>query len=149
MHVLTSRFINVTIALTIVFALVQVFYYFRFKRKGSFTDLDRNIWKLRLLTGFFAALLFCALAYVPSTGFYRDIDLSPTARETAFQSLVTNQQRIGEQLDQMREVLYVVLMMSMMYLVAIGTFISRIWHDRQKRVSAEEPAVKKPLGLEL
>jgi len=36
-----------------------------------------------------------------------------------------------------------------MYLVAIGTFIGRIWRDRQKRGSANDPAVKKPLGLEL
>ncbi len=149
MHLLTSRLINIAIALTVVFALVQLFYYFRFKRQDTVTDFDRNLWKVRLLTGFFAAVLFCALAFVPSTGFYPDIDLSPTAHETAFKTLVTNQEHMGEQLDQMREVLYVLLMMSTMYLLAVGAFIGRIWRDRQKRVSVEDPAVKKPLGLEL
>ena len=149
MHWLTSRFINVALALTIVFVLAQVFYYFRFRRKANVTDIDKNLWQLRLFSAFLAALVFFAMIYLPSTGYYRDIDLSPAARETAFQNLVANQQRVGEQLDQLREVLYVVLMMSMIYLFAIGTFIGRIWQDRRKRVSANDPAVKKPLGLEL
>jgi|GEM_PF-5240590 hypothetical protein len=149
MHLLTSRFINVALALTIVFALAQAFYYFRFRRKLSVTDVDKNLWQLRLFSLFLVALLFFAMLYLPSTGFYRDIDPSPDARETAFQNLLANQRRIGAELDQMREVLYVVFMMSMMYLVAIGTFIGRIWRDRQKRGSANDPAVKKPLGLEL
>jgi hypothetical protein len=149
MYLVTSKFINIALALTIVFAVVQVCFYFTFKRKANVTDIDKNLWQLRLFSGFLAALIFLAILYLPSTGFYREIDLSPAARETAFQDLVYNQQRIGDQLDQLREVLNVVFMMSMFYLFGIGTFIGRVWRDRQKRASANDPAIKKPLGLEL
>lgn len=149
MYLVTSNFSNVALALMIVFAVVQVCYHFTFKRKANVTDVDKNLWQLRLFSGFLAALIFLAILYLPSTGFYREIDLSPAARETAFQNLVYNQQHIGTQLDQLREVLNVVLMMSMIYLFGIGTFIGRVWRDRQKRASANDPAIKKPLGLEL
>lgn len=149
MYLVTSNFSNVALALMTVFAVVQVCFYFSFKRKANVTDVDKNLWQLRLFSGFLAALIFLAMLYLPSTGFYRDIDLSPAARETAFQNLVYNQQRIGTQLDQLREVLNVVFMMSTIYLIGIGAFIGRVWRDRQKRASANDPAIKKPLGLEL
>src|SRR5215207_8409077 len=106
MYLVTSNFINIALALTIVFAVVQVCFYFTFKRKANVTDIDKNLWQLRLFSGFLAALIFLAILYLPSTGFYREIDLSPAARETAFQDLVYNQQRIGDQLDQLSYFLF-------------------------------------------
>jgi len=147
MRTFISSFLNIRLALVIVFALVQVVYYFKMRRKPNVTEIDKNLWQLRLFSGFFAALIFLAILYLPSTGFYHDIDPSPAAREIAFQDLVHNQARIGNQLDQLGQVLYIVFMMSAMYLVVVGSFIGRVWHDRQKRAAADDPAVKKPLGL--
>jgi hypothetical protein len=148
MHAITSRFIYVALALVIIFALAQVFYYFKFKRKPNLTDVDKSLWQIRLDSVFLGALLFVAMLYLPTTGFYRDIDISPAGREAAFQNLVHNQQRIGNQLDELREVLYIVFMMSMMYLFGVGTLIRRVWNDRHKHASENDPSVKKPLGLE-
>jgi hypothetical protein len=72
-----------------------------------------------------------------------------TVRETAFQDLVYNQQRIGAALDELREVLMGVFIMSMGYMFGIVKFSGLVWRDRQKRAAANDPALKKPLGLEL
>jgi hypothetical protein len=148
MNAITGRFINVALALVIIFAVPQVFYYFKFKRNVNLTDVDKGLWQLKLFSIFLGVLIFVAMLYLPSTGFYRDIDISPAARETAFQNLVQNQQRIGNQVDQLREVLYIVFMIAMLYLFSVGTFMGRVWKDKQKRATDKDPSVKKPLGLE-
>jgi amino acid transporter len=148
MHAITSRFANVALALLIVFALTQVFYYFKFKHNVNLTDVDKSLPRLRVFSVLLGTLIFMAMLYLPSTGSYREVDLSPAARETAFQDLVHNQERIGNQLDQFREVLSIVLMISVMYLLGVSIFIGHAWKERQKRVSDKDPSVKKPLGLE-
>lgn len=149
MKLVTSNFTYVALALTMVFVIVQVCYYFRLKRKANVTEVDKSLWQLRWFSAFLAALILLAMLYLPSAGFYRDIDLSPAARETAFQNLVYNQQLIGTQLDQLREILSLVFFISMFYLSGIGAFLGRVWRDRQKPDSADDRAIKKPLGLEL
>jgi len=114
----------------------------------NLTDVDKGLWQLKLFSIFLGVLIFVATLYLPSTSFYRDIDLSPAARETALQNLVQNQQRIGNQVDQLREVLYIVFMIAMLYLFSVSTFMGRVWKDKQKRAAAKDPSVKKPLGLE-
>lgn len=145
---ITTRFINIAIVFIIAFVLVKLFYYFKFKRDVNLSDVDKALWQLRLSTVFLAVLIFVAMVYLLSTGFYGDIDLSPSARETAFKDLVWNQQRMGNELDELKEVLFIVFMWLMLYLFGAGDFVGRLWRERQRLASANNPAIKKPLGLE-
>lgn len=146
MHSITSSFMNMALVWVVVFFLVQVFYYFKFRGNVNLSDFDKAFWQLRLFTGFLGALIVIAMLYLPTTGFYSDIDISASVRETAFQDLVRNQQRMGNQLDQLREVLYFVFMMLMVYLFGAATLMGRIWRERQRLASVDKPAIKKPLG---
>jgi len=47
------------------------------------------------------------MLYLPTLGFDSDIDTSASARETIIQNLVQNQQRMGHQIDQLREILFI------------------------------------------
>lgn len=145
MSAITSSFTNIVFVSIVIFALAQLFYYFKFKRQVELSDIDKALWQLRLFTIFLAALVFIGMLYLPSTGFYRDIDLSSSARETAFQDVMHNQQCIENQLDQVREVLYLVFLVLTFYLFAISSFAGRIWRERQRLVSGKSPALKKPL----
>src|SRR5690349_4511402 len=147
MHLISSRFIAAAVALMVVCALAQLFYYFRFKRNLNVTEIDKQLWQLRLFSAFLGLLLLMAMFYLPTTGIYRDVDLSPAASEAPLQTIVHNQQRVASELDQMRDVLNVVFMVSGLYLFGIGTFIARVWSDKQKRAAANDPKVQKPLGL--
>jgi FlaA1/EpsC-like NDP-sugar epimerase len=148
MHLITSSFMNMVLVGTVVFVLVQVFYYFRFRGDVNLSDFDKSFWQLRLFTFFFGALIVIAALYLPATGFYREIDISATARETAFQDLVHNQLRMGTELHQLREILYVVFIVLMVHLFGAATLMGRLWRERQRLASADKPEIKKPLGLE-
>jgi len=147
MRSITSSFMIMALVLTVIFALVQLFY-FKFRGYGSLSDFDKAFWHLRLFTLFLAALIFIATLCLPTTGFYSEIDISGSARETAFQDLVRNQQQMGNQLDQLREVLYFVFLMLMVYLFGVAAFMGRLWRERQRLAFVNKPENQKPLGLE-
>jgi hypothetical protein len=148
MKAITSSFVNVVCVLVAVSLAGGLLAYFIFKRRPGFSDIDEAFWKLRFLTIVFGALIYIGIVYLPSTGFYREVDLSPGARETAFQNLAHNQQRIGEQLDQMKGVLTLIFLFLIFYITATSSFVGRLKKERDRLVSAESPELKKPLGLD-
>lgn len=148
MHSITASFINMALVWAGVFILVLAFYYFKFRGDVNLSDFDKAFRQFRLFTFFFGALIAIAMLYLPTTGFYSDIDMSASGRETAFQGLVRNQERMGNQLDQLREVLYIVFMMLMLYLVSAATLMGRLWRERERLAFVDKPEIKKPLGLE-
>jgi hypothetical protein len=132
----------------LIFILVLAFYYFKFRGDVNLSDFDKAFWQFRFFTFFLCALMAIALLYLPTHGFYSDIDISASARETAFQDLVRNQQRMGNQLDQLIEVLYIVFMMLMVYLLSAASFMVPLWRERQRLAFVNKPQIKNPLGLE-
>jgi hypothetical protein len=132
----------------LTFILVLAFYYFKFRGDVNLSDFDKAFWQFRLFTFFLCALIAIAMLYLPSVGFYSDIDIAASARETAFQDLVRNQQRMGNQLDQLIEVLYIVFMMLMVYLLSAASLMGPLWRKRQRLAFVDKPEIKKPLGLQ-
>jgi hypothetical protein len=132
MHSITSSFTNMALVWAVIFILVLAFYYFKFRGDANLSDFDKAFWQFRLFTCFLGALIAIAMLYLSTTGFYSDIDISASARETAVQDLVRNQQRMGNQLDQLREVLYIVFMVLMVYLLSAGTLMGPLWRERQR-----------------
>src|SRR5688572_17377743 len=133
--------------LTVMVAAVQLSS-FQFSGYGSLSDSEKAFWHLRLFTSFLAALIFLATLCLPTTRLYSQIDISASAREPAFQDLVRNQQQMGHQLDQLREVLYFVFLMLMVYLFGVAAFMGRLWRERQRLAFVNKPENQKPLGLE-
>lgn len=148
MQSITASFINMVLVWSVIFMLVLAFNYFKFRGDVNLSDFDKSFRQFRIFTWFFGALMAIAMLYLPITDFYSDIDLSPSARETAFQLLVRNQERMGNQLYELREVLYIVLMMLMLYLISAATFMGTFWRERQRLAFVDKPETKKPLGLE-
>jgi amino acid transporter len=139
---ITWNFLNATLALAIIFAVVFAVFYFKLKR-DKVSDFDKSLWHLRLSSYFVVALLFAAMLFLPHA-FYRNID--PTSgQDTAWRDLILNQQRMAEDLHQFQEILSFVFMMSAAYLVAAASIIGRLYRERRKK---DDPRLKKPLGLE-
>jgi hypothetical protein len=147
MQTITSSFINVALGLTVIFALVLVFYYFKLRRDLSLTDVDKNLWHFKLSTLFLVALFFVAALYLPPTGFYSDIEVS-ALRETVLQELIQNQKRTGNQLHDLREILYILFIMLAVYFSSAATLIGGIQRERRRLASINNPATEKPLGLD-
>ena len=141
---MTWNFLNTTLGLAIIFAVIEVFFYFKLKR-NKVSDFDKCLWHLRLSTFLFVAVLFAAMLYLPHA-FYRDID--PTAGQNALRDLILNQQRMAEDLRQFQEILYLVFMLSVAYLATVATLIGRLYRERRKKDLLNDPQLKKPLGLE-
>ena len=148
MHSITSSFMNMALVWAVIFILVLAFYYFKFRGDVNLSDLDKAFWQFRLFTFFLGALSAIALLYLPTLGFYSDIDISASVRETAFQDLVRNQQRMGNQIDQLREILYIVFMVLMVYLLSAATLMGPLWRKRQRLAFVDKPEIKKPLDLQ-
>ena len=147
MQSITASFINMATVWGVICILVLAFYYFKFRGDENLSDFDKAFRQFRLFTFFFCALVGIAMLYLPLTGFYSDIDMSVSARETAFQVLVRNQERMGNQLGQLREVLFIVFTVLMMYLLGAATLMGPLWRKRQ-RLAFVKPEIKKQLGLE-
>ena len=148
MQSITSSFINMALVWAAIFILVLGFYYFKFRGAANLSDFDKAFRQFRLFTFFFGGLIAIALLYLPITGFYTAIDLSASARETVFQDLVRNQERMGNQLGQMREIVFVVFMVLMMYLLGVAGLLGGFWRERQRLAFVDNPKFKKPLSLE-
>jgi hypothetical protein len=145
MFPLTWNFLNTSLALAIIFAVVFVVFYFKLKR-DKVSDYDKCLWHLRLSSFWFVAILVAAMLYLPSA-FYRDIN--PTSgQENAWRDLILNQQRMAEDFRQFREILYLVFMVSAAYLATVASLIGRLYRERRKKETLNDPRVKKPLGLE-
>ena len=139
---ITWSFLNVTLALAIIFAVVLVVFYFKLKR-DQVSDFDKCLWHLRLASFLFVAVLFAGMLFLPHA-FYRDIN--PTSeRENAWQDLVLNQQRMAEDLRQFREILYLVFMVTAAYLATAASLIGRLYRERRKKEMLDDPRLKKPL----
>jgi hypothetical protein len=91
-------------------------------------------------------VLFAAMLFLPHA-FYRDINPS-SARESAWNDLVLNQQRMGEDLRQFQEILSLVFMVSAAYLATAASLIGRMYRERRKKDLLDDPRLNKPLGLE-
>jgi hypothetical protein len=132
MNSITSSFMNMALLWGLIFILVLAFYYFKFRGDVNLSDFDKAFWQFRLFTFFLCALMAIAMLHLSTIGFNSDIDVSGLARETALQDLVRNQQRMGNQLEQLREVLYIVFMVLMVYLLCAATFMGPLWRERQR-----------------
>ena len=132
MHSITSSFTNMALVWGLIFMIVLAFYYFKFRGDVNLSDFDKAFWQFRLFTFFLCALMAIAMLHLSTTGFNGDIDISGSARETALQDLVRNQQQMGNQLDQLREVLCIVFMVMMVYLVCAATLMGPLWRERQR-----------------
>jgi hypothetical protein len=142
---MTWNFLNATLALAILFAVVLAVFYFKLKRE-KVSDFDKCLWHLRLSSFLFVAVLFAAMLFLPHA-FYRDIN--PTSeRESAWPDLILNQQRMAEDLRQFREILYLVFMVAAGYLATAASLIGRLYRERRKKDMLDDPRLKKPLGLE-
>ena len=106
MYSITSSFMNMALVWAVIFILVLAFYYFKFRGDVNLSDFDRAFWQFRLFTFFLGALIAIAMLYLPTTGFYSDIDMSASGRETAFQGLVRNQERMGNQRPVERDLVH-------------------------------------------
>jgi hypothetical protein len=148
MQSISSSFINMVLVWTVILILVLGFYYFKFRGAANLSDFDRAFRQFPLFTFFFGALVAIAMLYLPTPGFYTTIDISASARETAFQDLVRNQERMGNQLAQLREVLFIVFMVLMMYLLGVAGLMGGLWRQRQRLAFVHSPEIGKPLGLE-
>ena len=135
MQSITSNFINMFLVWAVIFIFVLGFYYFKFRGAANLSDFDRAFRQFRLFTFFFGAWIAIAMLYLPTTGFYTAIDISASARETAFQDLARNQERMGNQLAQLREVLFTVFMVLMMYLLGVTGLMGGLWRQRQRLAS--------------
>ncbi|HWN09264.1 MAG TPA: hypothetical protein VNO50_08360 [Pyrinomonadaceae bacterium] len=147
MLAITSSFGNIALVLMIVFAAIQVIRFRKLKR-DHLSDIDKALWQLKLWTVFMGVIVFAAVLYLPRTGLYSDIALSAESREGALQDLVRYQQRMGNDLHQLREIFYIVFTLMAFYLFGAGTFLSLVWRERQTVTYANDPHTRKPLGLE-
>jgi len=130
-------------ALVIIFVLIETVFHFKLKR-DKVPDFDRSLSRLKHVTVFFAALLGVAGIFLPHS-YYRDIN--PEA-ENALRDLVLNQQRMAADLHQLREVLFVIITVSMLYAIGAATLIGTIYQERRRKEMLADPRLKKPLGLE-
>ncbi len=147
MQAITSSFGNIALVLIIVFAVVQVVCFLKLKR-DDLSDIDKALWQLKLCTIFMGVLIFAAVLYLPRTAFYSDVDLSTETREATLQNLARYQQRLGNDLNQLREILYIVFSVLAFYFFGVGSFLSLVWRERRKVTYANDPHIRKPLGLE-
>src|SRR5262249_17061274 len=108
MYQILPRFVTAAVALLVILGLVQLLYYFRFKHKASVTDVDKQLWQLRLFSGFLGVLLLMATVYLPARFPYSDIKL-PAESEAVLQTLIQNQRRIARDFDALLDVLNFVL----------------------------------------
>src|SRR6266853_4192224 len=99
----TPTFFKAILVLLGAFSIVKVFYYFKFKREAGLTDFDKSLRQLKLLSAFFAVFIFAAAVFVPIGGWYREIDLNRSSQDVA-RDLVSNQERMGKELPDFREV---------------------------------------------
>ena len=146
---ITASFTNIAIMVTTVFLLVLLFNYFRLKRDVNLSDIEKALRHLKLSTGFLAVLIFVAMLYLQGVGFYPDIDVSPAMRETAFQNLVQNQQKMGRVLQRFSEIVTLLFTTSSVYLFSVATFVGQLQREKRRRAFMNDAATKRPLGLEI
>ena len=89
------------------------------------------------------------MLYLQGVGFYPDIDVSPAMRETAFQNLVQNQQKMGRVLQRFSEIVTLLFMTSSVYLFSVATFVGQLQREKRRRAFMNDAATKRPLGLEI
>ena len=141
-----SNFLYVVLVMNISFAAVGLFYHFKFKHDPQRTEFDNVLSNFKFVSVFFAALFFVSILYLPSTGMYSRVYLDDSP-EQIMRQLARNQQDIAKDLDQLREVYYFILTITVLYFVGIGNFISTLQKVRRKELLENDTNLKKPLGL--
>ena len=142
---LISNFPYLMLILIVGFLLVRLLYYF-IKRGTRPSELDKAFWQLKFVSICFAVLMFVSVLYLPS-GYYGHIDQTRSSADQALHQLVQNEETIGEDIRQIHNVLYFILLITAGYFVAIAIFIGKVQKERQRDGGNGDPKSKKPLGL--
>jgi cytochrome b561 len=141
-----SNFIYYFGILMIGFVAVRIFYYFKFKRDTRLTEFDKSLWEFKFASVLCAVLIYFCVFYLPLTGFHARISPSDS-QEKVVQQLVENQQKMGKEVDHLRQILYIAMFITAGYFFSVVTFIGKLQKTRQKDLIESDPTLKKPLGL--
>jgi len=126
-----SNLFYVAVGLTASLGVIRIWCYFKWKKDSSVTDFEKSLWSFVFVTGYFAALAFVWLLYLPMVGFFPKIDpVAPT--ENVIAQLVINQERLVTKLEQIRDVFYFALLMMCFYLMSVVMIVGQLLNERRK-----------------
>jgi len=143
-----SRFFYVVLGLTAAVAIVRIVYYFRSRHDPSISDFEKSFRHFMFSSGYYAALVFTSVLYLPTVGIYPSINVQKVSTEVVLQQLIGNQERMGKQLEQIRDIVSFVLLMTAIYLVSFVSILRQLQNERRRSLS-QNTGKTRPLGLEL
>jgi len=140
-----DNFFNVVFALAILTAIFQIVYHFISKRNPSISKFDKSFWRFVLGTVFYALLVLVAFLYLPQVG---SATIITDGDESTVQNLVKNQQKLNRDLEEFRDVVSLVLLMTALYAFSVVAILQQ-WRNERKKLLARDEAPTRPLGLEM
>ena len=140
-----SNFIYIFGVLMVFFVAVRIFYYFKFKRDTRLSEFDKSLWEFKFASGVCGLLIYLLVLYVPFTD-YSTVNLEDS-QEQIIRQLVRNQQDIGKDLSDSRQILFFIVLITIGYFKSVITFIGKLEKERQKDLIESDPQLEKPLGL--
>jgi amino acid transporter len=140
-----DNFFYVVLALAIITAIVQIVYHFISKRNPFISRFDKSFWHFVAGTVFYALLVLIAFLYLPRVGSDRVVTSGEEPTDLVVQGLVKNQQTLNRELDDFRDIVSVVLLMSGLYAFSVVGILQQ-WRSERKK-SLSQDARTRPLGL--
>ena len=138
-----NRYFYIVFVVAAICVAAQIVYHFTSKRDPSISVFEKSLWQFGLATVFFAVLMLVSYVYLPYF-FTRTIPVAGQSTEVVLQRLVDNQQRLNQELEDFREVISVVFLLTGLYALSAIKFLTQ-WRSEEKK-SRVSP---RPLGLEL
>ena len=140
-------FSSIVLALIVCAAIVQIIYYFVSKRNPLITRFEKSLWRFISFSVLYIILIFVSYLHLSTVG---TSSLAPPANgsiEVVVQELAKNQQQMKIELEEFREVLLFVLLMTGIYVMSALNILQQLRYERKK--SSQQTIKPRPLGLEL
>ena len=137
-------YIVVTLAIGLVVA--RFVYYRKTNDDPGVSEFEKAVWNFIFVTIFYAAAIFFALFFLPTVSSFA----TPTANqstEVVLQAVSRNQARMAEELQQFRDVMSFILLMTASYFAGVAGVLWQF--QKEKRKSRLGNVVVRPLGLDV
>ena len=134
--------------LAIAAAIVQIVYHFASKRNPLISKFDKSLWHFVCGTLFYALVVLISFLHVPRVGSGAVITARDELTEVVVQNLVKNQQRLNRELEEFRDLVSVVLLMTGLYAFSVVGILQK-WRNERKKLLSQSKAQTRPLGLQM
>lgn len=141
------QFHHVIFFLAIIFVVVRLTYALKFKRDAKISTLEKTVWEFKFACGVFAIFVLAAMYYLPFPENYLSSNIESLPQDVALHQLVKNQQDIGKQFDQIREIVFYVLPVMFGFFWSVISFVGAVQNEWHKGTFASGPQRKKILDL--